>query len=99
MKDEQKNNLTKRELVMRVTAKLGDVQQYVVGQVVQATFDEIAAVLREGNSLELRRFGVFELNHRNARTGRNPKHPEQVVEIPARRLVRFRPGKDLRDLP
>jgi len=84
---------------MRVSEKLGDVQQYVVGRVVQATFDEITALLREGCSLELRRFGVFELNHRNARTGRNPKHPELVVQIPARRLVRFRPGKDLRDLP
>ncbi|MBR6021867.1 MAG: integration host factor subunit beta [Kiritimatiellae bacterium] len=91
-----KNKATKQELVARVTERLGgEVWQYVVGQVVQATFDEISALLREGRGLELRRFGVFEVAERGARIGRNPKHPEQVVEIPARRVVRFRPGKEL----
>lgn len=95
MKKEAKKNYQKRELVARIAAKLDDVPQYVVGQVVQAALDEIAAVLREGGQLELRRFGVFEVCQRNARTGRNPKNPTEVVSIPARRLVRFRPGKDL----
>ena len=98
MKKEGKTNCQKKELVARVAAKLDDVPQYVVGRVVQAALDEIAAILREGGQLELRRFGVFEVRQRNARTGRNPKKPTEVVEIPSRKQVRFRPGLDLRDL-
>jgi nucleoid DNA-binding protein len=98
MKKGSSKNYQKRELVARVAVKLDDVPQYVVGRVVQATLDEIVAVLREGAQLELRRFGVFETCERKARTGRNPKKPSEAVEIPARRKVRFRPGLDLRDL-
>ena len=98
MRNDGKKNCQKREWVARVAAKLDDVPQYVVGKVVQAALDEICGILREGGQLELRRFGVFEVQQRGARTGRNPKNPAETVEIPARRIARFRPGKELQDL-
>lgn len=91
-----KDRMTKRELAMRVTERLGDeVRQYVVAQVIQATLDEIAETLRSGRGLELRRFGVFEVTERGARVGRNPRKPAQTVNIPAMKRVKFRPGTEL----
>lgn len=91
-----KDRMTKRELTMRVTERLGDeVRQCVVGEVIQATLDEIAATLRSGRGLELRRFGVFEVVERKARVGRNPRKPAQTVDIPAGKRVKFRPGTEL----
>jgi DNA-binding protein HU-beta/integration host factor subunit alpha len=45
----------------------------------------------------LRGFGVFEVKVRKARVGRNPHQPEKDIPIPARAVVRFKPGKDLRE--
>ncbi|HHU14004.1 MAG TPA: integration host factor subunit beta, partial [Lentisphaerae bacterium] len=43
-------------------------------------------------------FGVFEVTTRKARIGRNPNKPEDVVVIPVRRVVKFKPGKRMRDM-
>ena len=92
-----KDKATKQELTARVTERLGDaVKPGVVEEVVQATFDEIAALLKEGHGVGVRGFGTFEVTERKARLGRNPRRPARAVEIPARRAVRFRAGKGLR---
>ncbi len=49
--------------------------------------------LAKGENVELRNFGVFEVRERKQRIGRNPNKPEQVVTIPSRRVVKFKPGK------
>lgn len=48
--------------------------------------------------MEFREFGVFEVTTRKARIGRNPNRPEDVVMIPVRRVVKFKPGKRMRDM-
>ena len=48
--------------------------------------------------MEFRRFGVFDVRERRQRIGRNPHRPDQVVVIPSRKVVRFRPGKDMKAL-
>ena len=64
--------------------------------VIQKTFDGIVEALRNGQSLEFRRFGVFDVKVRKARIGRNPHKPEQDITIPEHRVVRFRPGKEMK---
>ena len=45
----------------------------------------------------MRNFGVFEIKVRKPRVGRNPNNPGTDVQIPARSVVKFKPGKKMRD--
>lgn len=83
---------TKRDLVMRIAEETGLIQQEVYA-VIQKTLDYITESLANGDNVELRNFGVFEVRERKQRIGRNPNKPEQVVTIPSRRVVKFKPGK------
>ena len=87
--------MTKRDLVLRISDETGLVQQQV-HDVVQLTLDLITKALTKGDTIELRNFGVFEVKIRKARVGRNPNAPETDVPIPARAVVRFKPGKEMR---
>ena len=87
--------LTKRDLVVRISNETGLVQQQVF-DVVQKTLDHIAGALAKGDKVELRNFGVFEIKIRKARVGRNPNAPATDVPIPARAMVKFRAGKEMR---
>lgn len=87
--------MTKRELVMEVASKLG-MTQNEVSSIVQETLDTITESLSEGQRLEIRNFGVFEIKLRDARIGRNPR-TGQEVPIPEKRVASFRPGKALKE--
>ena len=73
------------------------VPQQTVLEIVQKTLDYIAEALANGDNVELRNFGVFEVRVRKARIGRNPHAPETDVPIPRRSIVRFKAGKELRN--
>src|SRR5690349_11586463 len=87
--------LTKRDLVTRISNESGLVQQQVL-DVVQKTLDQISEALSKGDKVELRNFGVFDVKIRKARVGRNPNKPETDVPIPARAMVKFKAGKEMR---
>lgn len=65
--------------------------------IVQQTLDAISDAVAEGKTIELRNFGVFEVKIRKARIGRNPNAPENDVPIPPRAVVKFKPGKEMRE--
>jgi nucleoid DNA-binding protein len=93
---ESQTSLTKRDLVVRISSETGLVQQHVL-EVVQKTLDYIAEAVSKGRKVELRNFGVFEVKVRKARIGRNPNAPENDVRIPPRAVVKFKPGKEMRE--
>lgn len=88
--------MTKRDLVIRISNETGLVQQQVL-DVIQKTLDYISEHLAKGETVELRNFGVFEVKTRKARVGRNPNAPAMDVPIPARSVVKFKPGKEMRE--
>lgn len=88
--------MTKRDIVIRISDETGLVQQDVL-KVVQKTLDYISDSVANGNTVELRNFGVFEVKIRKARIGRNPNRPETDVPIPQRAVVKFKPGKEMRE--
>ena len=90
-------NLTKREIVLEIYKKTSFPQKQVV-ETVQLTLDIIQKALADGRNVELRNFGVLEVQVRKARIGRNPNKPEQVVTIPTRKVVKFKPGKVMKKL-
>ena len=65
-------------------------------RVINAAIDAIAAELAKGNRVQLSGFGIFEVKHREARVGRNPRTKE-AIEIPASRTPVFKPSKALKD--
>jgi nucleoid DNA-binding protein len=88
-------NLTKRDLVIRISNETGLVQQQVL-EVIQKSLDYLTEALAEGKAVELRNFGVFEVKLRKARVGRNPNKPENDVPIPPRAVVKFKAGKEMK---
>ncbi len=88
-------NLTKRDIVLDIYQRTSYPQKEVK-EIVQLTLDVIARSLSRGRNVELRNFGVFEIQIRKARVGRNPNKPEIDVVIPRRAVVKFKVGKDLK---
>ncbi len=89
------DNFTKRHIVLGIYQKTSYPQKEVK-EVVQLTLDAIAHALSSGQNVELRNFGVFQIQVRKARIGRNPNKPETDVIIPTRAVVKFKAGKELK---
>ncbi len=66
-------------------------------QVLDAALEIISKVVSKGDEVKIVGFGTFSRGTRKARPGRNPK-TGTVIEIPATRVPKFKPGKDFRDL-
>ena len=90
------NNLTKRQIVQKIYES-ANFNHKDVSKVVQKTLDSISEALTEGKNVELRNFGVFEVQVRKSRVGRNPNRPETDVIIPRRAVVKFKAGKEMKD--
>ncbi len=88
--------MTKADLVEKV-AQVADMTKKDAEQLVEIIFDSITSTLNKGEKIELRGFGSFRVRERNSRKGRNPKTGE-AVDIPAKRVAYFKPGKDLKEL-
>ncbi|MCF7886822.1 MAG: HU family DNA-binding protein [Candidatus Omnitrophica bacterium] len=86
--------MRKRDIVLKISQDTG-IKQVVVKEIVQRTFDTILETLKEGKRIELRNFGVFRIKRRKRRIGRNPKTGE-VVPVPERRVVTFKPGLEMK---
>ena len=67
-----------------------------VEQSIKILVDTMTRALAKGQRIELRGFGSFDLNHRPARVGRNPKTGEKV-SVPEKYVPHFKPGKELRE--
>ncbi|MGI6086761.1 MAG: HU family DNA-binding protein [Kiritimatiellia bacterium] len=84
--------MTKRDLVMRISKETGMIQKDVA-TVLQKSLDYIIESLARGENVEFRNFGVFEVQERKSRIGRNPNKPANVVIIPRRKVVKFKMGR------
>lgn len=88
--------MTKRELAIEISDAFG-FPQAVALNMVQFALDAMTEALAEERHIEFRDFGVFEVVTRKPRIGRNPNRPDDVVTIPARKTVKFKPGKRMRE--
>ena len=86
---------TKRDIAERVARTTGH-SQAIVKEIMHGLFEEMVESLIQGERLEFRNFGVFEVVERRPRTGRNPRTGERVA-VPAKKVVNFRMGKLMRD--
>ncbi|KTQ98293.1 transcriptional regulator HU subunit alpha [Aureimonas ureilytica] len=87
--------MNKNELVSVVAEKAGLSKQDAT-TAVDAVFDALQATMAKGDDVRLVGFGTFSVSHRAASKGRNPSTGAEV-DIPARNVPRFTPGKGLKD--
>ena len=83
--------MTKLDISLKIAEQAG-VDQVLAKKIVQMTLDVIIEVLATEGRIELRNFGVFEVQIRKARKGRNPKTGVEVM-VPDRNRVKFKAGK------
>ena len=88
--------MTRAELVEEVT-RAAELSRRHAEIVVNTVFDTIVEALRQDDKIELRGFGSFRIRRRHSRIGRNPKTGSRV-DVPAKRIPYFKPGKELKDL-
>jgi integration host factor subunit beta len=87
--------MIRSELVALLSRDNPDLALRDVEAIVSAFFDEITRQLASDGRVELRGFGAFSTRARGARTGRNPRTGD-VVEVDAKRVPHFKPGKEMR---
>ncbi len=82
---------TKKDLIDRI-AEETDQKRTAVKKTVQSFLDNVIRELHNGNRLEFRDFGVFEIKNRAPRVAQNPKTLERVP-VPAKKTVKFKVGR------
>ena len=88
--------MTKSELIAALAARYSQLAARDTDYAVKTVLDAMTQALAEGQRIEIRGFGSFGLNHRPARTGRNPKSGERVP-VPEKFVPHFKAGKELRE--
>lgn len=87
--------MTKRRLIEELQTRHSGFSHRQSETIINAMFEEMAAVLARGERIEIRGFGSFGVKQRRARLGRNPKSGV-AVDVDAKRIPFFRAGKELR---
>jgi len=88
--------MTKAEIVEKA-AKDAGISKVAAGEVLNSFMGSVTKALKKKNGkVTLVGFGTFQKVRRKARKGRNPQTGESI-KIKATNVVKFRPGKKLRD--
>ncbi|MCB9556146.1 MAG: integration host factor subunit beta [Deltaproteobacteria bacterium] len=87
--------MTKSELIETVANKLR-LPKGKAELIVNCVFDSMESALRQGERIEIRGFGSFEIRHYKAYEGRNPRTGAKV-EVRPKRLPFFKVGKELKE--
>lgn len=92
--------LNKSDLITRIAERplntAEPIDAELVEESVKVMLDQMIASLASGKRIEIRGFGSFALHHREPRVGRNPKTGDSV-DVAAKSVPHFKPGKALRD--
>jgi DNA-binding protein HU-beta len=87
-----------KEDIINAVAGAAGVGRQKAAQAVETIIDALRRALTRGERIELRGFGVLLVKPRKRGIGRNPKRPTEEVEIPPGFTIRFKPGKELRNM-
>lgn len=85
--------MAKNEIVKAISDRTGFTQKQIK-EIVRLTFESIMNNLMTDGRVEFRRFGVFEVRKRMARTCKNPK-TGSILQIPERFVVVFKPSSEM----
>lgn len=91
----EKSHMNKTEFVGAVADELGVTKKESTTNV-DGVFKVLSETLAKGESIKIPGVGTFEVRERAARKGRNIQTGEEI-EIPASKVVKFKPAKALKD--
>jgi len=87
--------MNKADLAASVAQKLGSTKKDAE-KAITAVFESVEESLARAEKVALVGFGTFDVRHRPARQGRNPRTME-LIDIPEATVPFFRPGRSLRE--
>jgi len=85
--------MNKGDLITKIASDAG-ITKTQAQSALNAFLQTTAGALKKGDKITLVGFGTFSTSKRSARKGRNPQTGKEI-NIPAKKVVKFRPGKDL----
>ena len=88
--------MTKADLIEEVSGAV-EMTRKESEVIVESILDSIVKALHSGDKVEIRGFGGFRTRRRQPRIGRNPKTGTRV-EVPAKKILYFKPSKELKDV-
>ncbi len=88
--------MTKAELIAQVAGE-AQIRKVDAEKAINSFVRIVSETLKGKGRLALAGFGTFVVAQRKAREGRNPQ-TGKPIKIPATRVVKFKPGKQLKDL-
>jgi DNA-binding protein HU-beta len=80
--------------MINLIAEVADITKVKAEIAIDAILNAMKESLKNGERIELRGFGVFQVKQRKRGIGRNPRTGKEVV-IPPGKTIRFKPGKNL----
>jgi len=86
--------MTKEEMVAKIAGE-NDISKAKAGRTLESVLSGITMSLKRGEKVTFVGFGTFMVANRAARKGRNPR-TGAVINIPAARVPRFKPGSKLK---
>ncbi len=89
--------MTKAEFVEKLFTNANLASKSQAETVLESTIETITEALMDGDSVVFTGFGSFKVVERAARKGRNPRTGEEI-EIAATKVVKFTPGKTLKEV-
>ncbi len=87
----------KMELINAIANKM-EVSKAEAERFLNAYMESIKEALLEEEEVKLVGFGTFSVQEKAATTARNPRNPKETIEVPAKKIVKFKLSKKLKDL-
>jgi len=88
--------MTKLELIAQM-AEEAQMTKAAAARALDAFIDSVKNAMKKGEKITLVGFGTFSVSKRKARKGRNPRTGKEI-NIPAKNIPKFTPGKALKDV-
>lgn len=85
--------MNKTELIQAIAEK-ANLTKVQAKAALEATLEAVEGTLKKGDKVALIGFGTFQVVKKDARKGINPA-TKQAIKIPAKKVVKFKPGADL----
>ena len=93
--------MNKTELIQAVVERSEEkkaVVERVIGALLEVIPETLAAGKEEEEKIQITGFGSFSTSYTEGRTGRNPRNPEEEIEIPASYRIYFSAGQGFKDV-
>ena len=87
----------KAELISALAIKM-NITKTEAERFINAYSETIKEALLNEEDVKIVGFGTFTVQEKTATTARNPRNPKETIEVPAKKVVKFKLSKKLKDL-